>query len=114
MRKAKKDEIWLQNDEIEFEVVGKGAVRKILSYEKLAMCVENHFVAKSIGPVHVHPHTQIAYVTEGVFEFQVNDEKRVIKKGDSVLVPANIPHGCLCLEDGIIVDFFTPMREDFV
>ena len=114
MEKSIKDGIWTGNDDVEFEVVGKGAVRKILSYTDEAMCVENHFTANAAGAVHSHPHTQIVYVAEGVFEFQVGEEKKQIKKGDTVLVPTNIRHGCFCVESGILVDFFTPMREDFV
>ena len=37
-----------------------------------------------------------------------------LKKGDSVLLPCSVPHAVVCHEAGIVVDIFTPMREDFV
>ncbi len=64
--------------------------------------------------MHHHPHTQITYVAAGKFEFTVEGEKKMVKTGDVLLKRESAEHGCVCLEKGILVDFFTPMREDFV
>lgn len=42
------------------------------------------------------------------------EETREVKAGDTMLKQNEVIHGCECLEDGILVDFFTPMREDFL
>ena len=78
------------------------------------MCVENSFKVGAIGSMHHHPHTQITYVAKGVFSFTIGDETRVVRAGDTLLKQDGIVHGCECLEEGILVDFFAPMREDFV
>ena len=100
------------------DVVGtnpaEGIERRVLAYSDEAMCVENHFKKGAAGAIHSHPHTQITYVVSGVFEFEIDGEKKVVKPGDTMLKQNNVKHGALCLEDGILVDFFTPMREDFV
>ena len=48
------------------------------------------------------------------FEFTINGEKKVVRKGDTLYKLPNVEHGCVCLEEGVLLDFFTPMREDFV
>jgi quercetin dioxygenase-like cupin family protein len=53
-------------------------------------------------------------VVSGVFEFTVGDETKVVKAGDTMLKKDGIRHGCVCLEEGILLDIFSPMREDFV
>jgi quercetin dioxygenase-like cupin family protein len=53
-------------------------------------------------------------VKEGVFEFTIDVETKVVRSGDTMLKQDGILHGCVCLEKGILIDFFTPMRNDFV
>ena len=50
----------------------------------------------------------------GSFEFEIDGVRRVIKPGDALLKRNDIEHGCVCLEDGILLDIFTPMRQEFV
>ncbi len=112
--KTQKDRIWNRNGEIEAEAGGPGIQRKILAYTDELMCVENHFKKGAVGALHHHPHTQITYIVSGQFEFEVDGEKRVVNPGDALLKKDNIVHGCVCLEEGILLDIFSPMREDFV
>lgn len=114
MRKPEKDQRWVFNKDIESEAAGEGVVRKILAYCDNLMCVENHFKKGGIGKLHSHPHTQITYVASGKFEFTIGDEKKTVEKGDTLLKQDGVVHGCVCLEEGILVDIFTPMREDFL
>lgn len=68
----------------------------------------------AVGAMHHHPHTQITYVASGKFEFTIGGEKKVVSAGDSLLKKDGVEHGCVCLEAGILVDIFAPMREEFV
>lgn len=112
--KTEKNRIWNFNKEIEAEEASAGVERKILAYADEMMCVENHFKKGAVGSLHHHPHTQITYVVSGVFEFEVDGEKKIVKAGDALLKRNDIPHGCVCLEEGILLDIFHPMREDFL
>lgn len=114
MALAEKNRRWIFNSDIDGESAAPGVTRKVLAYCDEMMCVENLFEAGAIGAVHSHPHTQITYIAEGVFEFTIGDEKKVVRKGDTLLKQDGVIHGCVCLEKGVLVDFFTPMREDFV
>ena len=44
----------------------------------------------------------------------IGDETREVGPGDTLLKQNGVMHGCVCLEGGVMLDFFTPMREDFV
>lgn len=113
-KKARKNQIWNYNSDIELENCAPGVKRKILAYTDELMCVENHFEKGAVGSLHQHPHTQITYVVSGAFEFEIAGEKKVVKAGDSMLKKDSIEHGCVCLEEGILLDIFNPMREEFV
>jgi quercetin dioxygenase-like cupin family protein len=64
--------------------------------------------------VHQHYHSQITNVESGVFEVEIGGEKKVLKGGDAFYIPPHVLHGAVCLEAGVLIDIFSPMREDFV
>ena len=109
-----KNDNWVFYDDVEFEKTAEGVKRKILAYTDELMIVENSFEKGAVGSLHSHPHTQITYVVEGEFEFEINGVKKIVKKGDSMLKKDGIVHGCVCLKEGKLLDIFTPMREDFI
>lgn len=112
--KAEKNQQWIFNREIDFEACGAGVQRKILSYADELMCVENHFETGAVGALHSHPHTQISYVVSGSFEYENNGVRKRVDAGDTILMLDGVVHGLICLEQGIVLDIFTPMRQDFI
>ena len=112
--KTEKNQRWIFNEEITAEDCAKGVCRKVLAYTDGLMCVENHFREGAVGALHHHPHTQITYVVSGQFEFEIDGEKKTVGPGDSMLKRDAVVHGCMCLKEGVLLDIFTPMREDFV
>ena len=114
MKKTEKNRIWNFNGEIDLENAAPGVGRKILAYGDELMCVENHFETGAVGTLHHHPHTQITYVVSGEFEFTIDGEKKIVRAGDAMLKRNAVEHGCVCLAEGVLLDIFTPMREDFV
>lgn len=101
-------------DDCNFETVAEGVKRKILAYGDQLMAVEVHFDKDAVGALHSHPHTQLSYVLEGEFEFEVDGVKKIVKKGDTLYKMSNLVHGCKCTKKGILLDIFTPYREDFI
>lgn len=114
MAETNKGQNWVFGDTVHGVDADPGVVRRVLAYCDEMMCVENRFQKGAVGKLHSHPHTQITYVAEGSFEFTIGEEKHVVKKGDTLLKQHGIQHGCVCLEEGVLVDVFTPMREDFL
>jgi quercetin dioxygenase-like cupin family protein len=104
----------VKNVEVNLEDLGKGVSRKILASDGRLMAVEVYFVKGAIGEPHSHTHEQIGYVVKGRFEATFGGEKTIISVGDTYYVPPDVVHGVVALEDGILLDIFTPQREDFL
>ena len=104
------DDRWVFYKDVDAQDMGGGVTRRVLAYSKDLMCVEKG----AIGALHHHPHTQITYVVSGEFEFEIDGVRKVVRAGDSMLKTNDVVHGCVCLEKGVLLDIFNPMREDFV
>lgn len=96
------------------EVLDNGVKRVIKGYIDDLMLVEMTFKAGQVGAPHSHPHRQVGYVVKGSFEGIVDGKKGVLKAGDCYYTQANQVHGMMALEDSVLLDVFTPLREDFL
>jgi quercetin dioxygenase-like cupin family protein len=114
MEKAAAVQAFIENDQLDWQVVGEGVKRKIMSYDDRLMLVKVSFEKGSIGTLHQHYHTQITHVESGAFEVEIDGVKKVLKGGDAFYITPNVMHGVVCLEAGVLIDVFSPMREDFV
>ena len=106
--------VFIENHEVPWEEVDKGMKRKIMAYDDKLMVVKVEFEKGGIGALHQHHHSQITHVESGSFEVQINGEKKILTAGDAFYIPPNVLHGAVCLEAGVLIDVFSPMREDFV
>lgn len=102
------------NNESPWEEVAPGLKRQIMGYDDKIMLVKADFQVGAIGQMHEHYHSQVTYVESGVFEMTIGEEVRTLKAGDSFYIPPHTLHGCVCLEAGLLVDVFSPHREDFL
>ena len=94
---------------------GNNVKRCVLAENEQLMLVEFAFAANGIGAPHSHPHIQATYVKSGRFEFTVAGETFTVGPGDSFVVPSGAAHGCRALgEPGVLIDTFTPRRDDFL
>jgi hypothetical protein len=114
MNVEKQKKLFIDNDDLSWEILNDKVKRKIMSYEQSLMLVKVAFEAGGIGPLHQHDHVQISHVEAGVFEVEIDGVKKVLKAGDSFHIPSNMMHGAVCIEEGVLIDVFSPMREDFV
>lgn len=108
------EKVLVADDDLPWEIVDDKIQRKIMSYTNELMLVKVAFKQGGIGAIHKHPHLQISYVAGGVFEVTIGDQTRKLQEGDVYFVPSNVLHGAVCLEAGLLIDVFNPMREDFV
>lgn len=114
MASTEKDQRWVFHADVDAAPAGEGVERRVLAYCEDLMCVENRFEQGAVGALHSHPHTQITYVASGVFEFTIDGETHTVRQGDTLLKQDGVIHGCTCVEAGVLLDIFTPMRKDFV
>ncbi|RMF38826.1 MAG: cupin domain-containing protein [Alphaproteobacteria bacterium] len=91
-----------------------GVTRQVLADHPQMMVVSFRFETGARGLPHHHPHVQSTYVRSGRFLFSVEGEEVEIGPGDSLVIPADATHGCLCREAGELIDCFTPRRDDFL
>jgi quercetin dioxygenase-like cupin family protein len=110
----KSSETFLNKDEVKWETTGEGVRRQILGYDNQIMLVKVEFQKDAIGSEHSHPHTQSTYVASGLFEFTVNGETKLVREGDGIYIAPDLLHSVKCIEPGILIDAFSPMREDFI
>lgn len=111
MNKSKE---FILTETMEWENLGGGVSRKFLGYDNQIMMVKVKFEKGAEGTPHSHFHTQATYCVAGKFEFDIAGEKQIVNAGDGVYIPPNAMHGALCLEPGILIDVFSPVREDFL
>lgn len=66
-------------------------------------------------PLHQHPNEQTTYITKGSVKVDIQGKSYLVKAGETLIIPANIPHEFVCLEDNTIdIDFFAPPRKDWI
>lgn len=102
------------SEETPWEPVAEGLERQIMGYDGKIMLVKAKFETGAIGVMHKHYHSQVTYVESGEFEMTIGEEVRTLKSGDSFYIPPHLMHGCVCTKPGILVDVFSPAREDFL
>lgn len=114
MKKIGSSNEFVIGKEIAWETVGEGVKRQILGYDDTLMLVNVKFEEGGIGVMHKHYHAQVTYVQSGKFKVTIGDETRILEGGDSFYIPPNVMHGAVCLEEGYLIDTFSPIREDFM
>lgn len=93
---------------------GENAWRKVLAHLPEQMVVEVRFDTGAVGAIHQHPHTQTTYVKSGEFVFTIDNQEFPVGEGDTLCFASGEWHGCVCKKQGVLIDVFTPMREDFL
>ena len=98
----------------EWEPAEPGVKRKIMPPGKELMMMEVHFEQGARGYEHQHPHEQMSYVMRGSFVFRINGQEIPVGEGETIVIPSHAVHGVTALEPGILLDCFTPLREDLL
>ena len=65
-------------------------------------------------PKHQHHNEQVTYILEGALKFAIDGKELVVKAGEVLCIPSNMPHEAWALEDTLDLDVFTPPREDWL
>ena len=99
---------------IPVERLEEGIERQMIIGENLMIC-RLHFAPHVVTPAHDHPHEQMTIVERGRVLFTIGDQERIAQTGDVLHFPPGTWHGATMLdEDVILVDIFSPIREDFL
>src|SRR5437588_8901957 len=68
----------------------------------------------AIVPEHSHVNEQVSMVERGALKFSIEGQELIVRAGEVLVIPPHAPHGVVALEDTIVVDMFTPAREDWI
>lgn len=105
---------FFHSDTTEWEEVAPGLTRQVMGYDGKIMLVKAKFEKGAVGQMHKHYHSQVTYVESGEFEMTIDGDVKTLKRGDSFYVLPHLMHGCVCTQPGILIDVFSPAREDFL
>ena len=106
-------EKYIITKKMEWEVLGGGVSRKFLGYDNQIMMVRVKFDKGAVGSQHQHFHTQATFCVSGKFEFEIDGVKQIVETGDGVYIEPNLLHSAVCLEEGELIDTFSPRCEIF-
>ena len=96
------------------ESVGEGLVRQLFGYDDSILMAKVDFEAGAVGAVHAHTHAQVSYVVSGEFDVFIDGVETRLGPGDSFYIEPNLDHGAVCRKAGVLIDVFSPVRDDFL
>lgn len=101
-------------DKIPVEKTAEGIERQMVVGQNVMIC-RFRFAPRVVTPEHTHPHEQMTLVAQGKVKFFIEGEERIVSAGDVLHFPPHNRHGATMLdEEVILIDIFSPIREDFL
>ena len=106
---------FFNESDIESEIVEGNVERVIYTGEKIQVIIY-HFPPGKVFPVHKHDrHEQMGLLYKGKMGFMVAHEERILNPGDFYRAPIGVEHNAWTFDEpSILIDFFSPIREDLV
>ncbi len=105
-----------QWDRLPAEPLKGGMTRRLISTERLMIAHVNLKKGDEV-PRHAHENEQISYILNGALRFWLGAEgerELIVRAGEVLVIPSNLPHQALALEDTLDVDVFNPPRQDWL
>jgi quercetin dioxygenase-like cupin family protein len=108
------ERMFFKGDEAKQVEMVPGALRRTLGHGGRMLLAEFNLAAGADVPTHSHPHDQVGYVVSGSMSLTIGDETRTCEAGDSYYIPGDVPHRAVTIEDALVIDVFSPPREDYL
>jgi quercetin dioxygenase-like cupin family protein len=102
--------------EMPAEPLKGGISRKLITSERM-MIAHVYFKKGDDVPQHSHENEQLTYILEGALHFwfgPTGSQQITVRAGEVVVIPSNVLHRALALEDTLDVDVFCPPRQDWL
>src|SRR5579864_1814748 len=100
-------------DSVTLEQMSDVISRKVISGDR-AMVAQVFLKKDAVVPEHHHESEQITYIVEGALKFELEGREVIVKPGEVLYIPSNVPHRAVALEDTLDIDVFSPLRMDWI
>jgi quercetin dioxygenase-like cupin family protein len=98
---------------MEIEILNDKLSRRMLSGENAT--ISQLLLKKGATvPRHSHMNEQYSWIISGSLRFIFDDREILVGEGEILIIPANVAHSAVALEDTVDVDIFAPRREDWI
>jgi quercetin dioxygenase-like cupin family protein len=67
-----------------------------------------------VVPRHAHENEQVSLVLSGALLFRIDGREVTIRGGEVMQIPGNVAHEVEVLEDSLVIDVFSPIRQDWI
>jgi quercetin dioxygenase-like cupin family protein len=100
-------------DEVPSEQVNEWMQRRLITGDRIM--ISQIFLKKGgVVPMHHHENEQLTYVVEGAMKFRIEGRELIVRAGEVLCIPSNVPHEAVVLEDTLDIDIFVPPRQDWL
>ena len=100
-------------DEIALEKVTEMLSRKIVTGDR-EMLVQIYVKRGCLVPMHAHDSEQMIYVLHGALKFLIGADEITVREGEVLHIPSGVEHQAEALEDTFELDFFSPIRQEWI
>ncbi|HTS70002.1 MAG TPA: cupin domain-containing protein [Terriglobia bacterium] len=100
-------------DKVKKEVLNDKLWRQLVNGEKV-MVARLWLFKDCVVPLHHHESEQISLVFEGALKFELEGREVMLRAGEVLVIPSNVPHSALAIEDTVGIDVFSPIRHDWL
>ncbi len=101
-------------DEGENVEMAEGILRRTLAHGDRTVICEFSFKKGAVVPSHSHIYEQTGYLISGKLLFTINGDEREVNPGDGWCIKGNVEHSAFVPEDTVLVEVFSPVREDYL
>ena len=110
----RQSQAFMLGDRTPKESVGEGVIRQLCGFDDSILMARVEFGVGAVGDIHSHPHSQVSYVQSGEFDVHIDGVEKRLGPGDSFYIAPNLDHGAVCRKAGVLIDVFSPVRDDFL
>jgi quercetin dioxygenase-like cupin family protein len=95
------------------EQINPAISRRFISGDRVTVA-RFELAGGGVVPAHAHENEQVSFVVSGALKFVVDGQSTVVRGGELLQIPANVRHEVEVLEDSLVVDVFSPIRQDWI
>jgi quercetin dioxygenase-like cupin family protein len=103
-------------EDLPAEKLKGGITRRLITGDRM-MIAHVYLKKGDVVPQHAHENEQITYILEGALHFRLGatgEHEQIVRAGEVLVIPSNVPHSAVALEDTLDVDVFNPPRQDWL